>query len=641
MQKMKRTFPFLIVVIFTIVTVNAINVSAKKNEILQYTAGGHMLGFEKTGLYVATRSHALRIGFSGTKGVIPEAITDASDSKKAIPLKKVIYPGLWEGINLAYTRTDKDIFESTYYIEPNASVEDIKLVYNVPVETTKNGSLILKFETGYMTESPPVAWQEINNKKVPVMVSFKKLTTYEAGFEVGQYNRELPIIIDPVLAWNTFMGSSGHDEAHGVAVDNFGNVYTTGNSELTWGSPVNVFTGTVDTFVTKHNSKGVLQWNTFLGSAYSSDFGAGVAVDDSGNVYVTGTSGRTWGSPINAFTSHNDGYVAKLSNNGVLQWNTFIGGYGTDEGTSIEIDSYNNVYITGKSDSNWGSPVNAHTGGSYGDAYVVKLNSNGALQWNTFMGAPQTTPGSTSADTATDITIDDSGNVYVTGDSELTWGSPINAHAGGSCDAFVAKLNSNGILQWNTFMGASSDAGHAYDDNAFSIAIDNSGNIYIVGHSYETWGSPINAHSEHMDAFLVKLNNSGARKWNTFIGAQWIDTGKGLSVDGFGNIFIVGSSSYSWGSPINAHDLSDPNYFVAKFNTKGILKWNTFMGSSIFYDSRSGIVLDNSNNLYVFGNSNNAWGTPVNAHTGGSDPFIVKFDNNGSMTWIPLLLLTD
>ena len=175
MQKMKKIFPFLILVMFMIIVLNAISVSAKRSEILQFTSDGHVLGFEKTGMYAATGSHALRIGFAGTEGVIPESITGFSDSAKAMPLKEVRYPGLWKGITLVYTKTDKDIFESTYYIEPDANAEDIRLVYNVPVTLAKNNSLNLKCETGCMTKSPPEAWQEINGKKSRFLYLFEKL----------------------------------------------------------------------------------------------------------------------------------------------------------------------------------------------------------------------------------------------------------------------------------------------------------------------------------------------------------------------------------------------------------------------------------------------------------------------------------
>lgn len=114
MQEINKSFPFLVLLILLVIVLNSVNVSAKKSEVLQFTAKGHVLGFEKTGLYVATGSHALKISFAGTEGVVPDAITDASGSKKAMPLKKVKYSELWEGITLTYTHTDKDIFESTY-----------------------------------------------------------------------------------------------------------------------------------------------------------------------------------------------------------------------------------------------------------------------------------------------------------------------------------------------------------------------------------------------------------------------------------------------------------------------------------------------------------------------------------------------
>ncbi len=128
----------------------------------------------------------------------------------------------------------------------------------------------------------------------------------------------LPGIAGATDPWLTFVGGSGDEEVHDIAVDGSGNIYITGMSNATWGSPVRAFTSgydaavkPYDAFVAKLNSNGVLLWNTFLGTS-GHDWCGNIAVDGSGNVYVTGSSPDTWGSPLRAFSSGYDTFVAKL-----------------------------------------------------------------------------------------------------------------------------------------------------------------------------------------------------------------------------------------------------------------------------------------------------------------------------------------
>ncbi|MBF0457658.1 MAG: SBBP repeat-containing protein [Nitrospirae bacterium] len=241
-----------------------------------------------------------------------------------------------------------------------------------------------------------------------------------------------------------------------------------------------------------------LTWNTFLGGT-GNDYGFGygdIAVDTIGNIYVTGFSTATWGSPVTAFGGGAaDAFAAKLNSSGVLQWNTFLGGTGTDRGWGIAVDTSGNVYVTGDSDSTWGSPVTAH-GGVNADLFAAKLNSSGVLQWNTFLGGAGN-------DYIQGIAVDTSGNVYVAGYTNATWGLPVRAYTSGN-DAFAAKLNSSGVLQWNTFLGG------AGDDYGYGIAVDTCGNAYVAGYSNATWGSPVRAYTSGNDVFVAMIASDTA-----------------------------------------------------------------------------------------------------------------------------------
>ena len=185
-------------------------------------------------------------------------------------------------------------------------------------------------------------------------------------------------------SWNTFLGSSANDQGQGIAVDGSGNLYVTGSSYASWGSPPAgmEFKGSSDAFVAKLNPGGQLLWHVFLGSA-DTDQGQGIAVDGSGNVFVTGYSDAGWGAnppAVRPFSvGGSDAFVAKLdAATGALLWHTFLGSSYTDKGQGLAVDQSGNAYVIGTSDAAWGrsprrfSPFS--TGGS--DAFVAKLDGD-------------------------------------------------------------------------------------------------------------------------------------------------------------------------------------------------------------------------------------------------------------------------
>ena len=417
------------------------------------------------------------------------------------------------------------------------------------------------------------------------------------------------VLANPVIEWNTFLGSSGQDYGQSVATDGSGNVYTAGESDATWGTPIRPYGGVGDVAVAKFDANGVLQWNTFLGTPDSNDYNASITTDSSGNTYVTGTSNMTWGTPVNPHSGGANVFLAKIDSSGILLWNTFIGGYSgpcySGPYHSIMVDGSGNSYLTGYS-YNWGTPVNPHAGAV--DVFVAKLNSSGVLQWNTFLGHQYN-------DDNPSLTIDAPGNVYVAGNSQDTWGTPINPHSG-DYNGFVAKLNVNGILQWNTFLPSL----------IRSIAADGIDGLYVTGNSSTTWGTPINPLPGYVDVFVAKFNTSGVLQWNTFLGSSsGRSYGNSITTIGNENIFLLGVSQANWGTPINPYTGAVGTYagFVAKLNGSGVLQWNTYLEQTNEDGYRS-IAADDSGGIYVAGYSLGSWGTPVNPWTSYRDISVVK-----------------
>jgi hypothetical protein len=305
--------------------------------------------------------------------------------------------------------------------------------------------------------------------------------------------------------WNTFLGSTGPDGGYGIATDVAGNIYAAGSSYTTWGSPVWDPGGDSHAFAAKLTGSGDLAWNTFLGGA-GEDAAFDIAVGPDLNVYIAGYSSATWGAPKRAYSSGFDGFAAKFNSIGALQWNTFFGSADHDDCVGITADAAGNAYVTGQSNATWGNPVRPYS--SDVDAYAAKLDGSGNLTWNAFLGGG-------GEDSGASIAVDPGGNLYIAGSSNNTWGNPERPFTPGLLpsygDGFAARLNNNGQLLWNTFLGGSGR------DSCSGVAVDARGNTYVSGTGNATWASPVRPYTYGMttgpepsqtnDVFAAKVGN--------------------------------------------------------------------------------------------------------------------------------------
>jgi hypothetical protein len=451
---------------------------------------------------------------------------------------------------------------------------------------------------------------------------------------LGTYNPASTLTIDPLLVWNTFLGGSGSDRGYAITVDGSGNVYVTGTTWSNWGDPLQSYTGGGDAFVAKLDSSGAPIWNTFLGGDWE-ERGNAITMDGSGNVYVTGQSAGTWGDPVHAYSGAWDIFVARLdASTGTLDWNTFLGEAYWDYGNGIDVDESGNVYVAGSAygsigmSNTWGvDPVRSFSGGTY-DAFAAKVDaSSGALTWYTYLGGG-------GVDNGNAIAVNGDGHILVaggTGGSSAVWGCPpitpctVRAYtATASGDAFVASLDASGALAWNTFLG-----GDGYESGS-GIILDGDDNIYIAGPSGD-WGGPVRAYSSGVDAFAARLDPSGALTWNTFLGGSGADRGTAIALDGSGNIYVSGASNVGWGSPARAFTASENDAFAAQLSNTGTLIWNTFLGGS-GYDYGYNIAVYGNGNAYVIGFSTTSWGSPIGNYNANEDAFIANISPSRSIS---------
>ncbi len=331
------------------------------------------------------------------------------------------------------------------------------------------------------------------------------------------------------LVYSTYLGGSDFDHGQGIAVDGFGNAYITGHTEsddfpirAAFQSVHRDAEGITDAFVTKllvisfgfpaHLALS-LGYSTYLGGT-DQDEGHAIAVDSSGNAYVTGSTRSsnfpTTPNPFRADQPGGDAFVTKLSKGGSLVFSTYLGGTGDDTASSIAVDSLLNVYVTGETTSGNTFPIqNAFSATQSGprDVFVTKFNSDGAsLVFSTFLGGSNT-------ETASGITVDSARNVWVTGStfsSDFPTKNALQSHLAGStaslptADAFVTQIKAGGSqLAFSTYLGGSSG------DTGNSIAVDSSDNIYVAGDTFSTDFPTKNALQSVIhgfrDAFVLKI----------------------------------------------------------------------------------------------------------------------------------------
>jgi len=319
------------------------------------------------------------------------------------------------------------------------------------------------------------------------------------------------------LVYSTYLGGSDTDSGLGIKVDSSGNAYITGvtySINFPTQNPVQpVFGGYCDAFVVKLNASGsALVYSTYLGgSSDDQAHGWGIAVDSSGNAYITGATCSDdfpIQNPVQpVFGGTYDAFVAKLNTSGsALVYSTYLGGSDTDRGEGIAVDSSGNAYITGTTwsiDFPTQDPLQPNRGASF-SAFVAKLNPSGsALIYSTYLGGSD-------SDSGKGIAVDSSGNAYITG---TTWSidfptqDPLQSDCGGYNDAFVAKLNPLGsALVYSTYLGGSDS------DGGTGIAVDTSGNAYITGTTrsadFPTWNPLQPDYSASYDAFVAKIGEA-------------------------------------------------------------------------------------------------------------------------------------
>jgi predicted DNA repair protein MutK len=562
----------------------------------------------------------------------------------AVPLYAgVQYRGVYPGVDLVFYSSEGEL-EYDFTLAPGASASTISLAFRgIDEMRIDGGDLVLKTGWGELRHRRPRIYQMRDGQRSEIAGRFVIRGPKEAGFETEPYPAGSTLVIDPVMAYGTYIGGTGEDSAWAVAADSAGDAYVVGE---TWSVDfpktftISTSSGNGDAFIIKLNPSGTgVLYATYFGGN-SRDSARGVAVDPAGNAYVTGfTYSSDFPATAGAYRSPSlgqpDAFAIKVNPSGSgLVYSALIGGAGSDFATGIAIDTSGNAYIAGYT-SSVAFPVTSggfqkSYGGGLQDAFVAKLNSNGSgLTYCTYLGG-------SGNDVANGIAVDAAGEAYIVGytDSvDFPTRNPIYANYGGQGDAFVAKLTPAGdSLVFSTYLGGS------LVDIATAVALDSTGNVYVTGATLSanfpvTSGAFQTVNQGSYDAFVSKISSQGTSLlYSTYVGGEGSDQSSSIAVDANGVAYIAGftySFHFPLQSPIQSSTHGVPEAFVAAVGPTGSsLVWSTYLGGSDG-DQATGVAVDPAGSLYVAGSTfSSDFPTKSGAYravyAGDGDGFLVK-----------------
>ncbi|MGH9839084.1 MAG: SBBP repeat-containing protein [Blastocatellia bacterium] len=607
---------------------------------------------------------------------------------------RVHYASVYPGIDLVYYGNQRRL-EYDFIVAPGADPGVIRLSFEGAerIDVDERGDLVLHTAAGELRQHKPLIFQEVDGARREIAGQYKliepapsirdpqsAIRNQQVGFHIGDYDGGRPLVIDPVLSYSTYFGSNGSEDIPaGIAVDAAGQIHlvgTTGAADFPTANPAQGgLKGKSDVFIAKLNAAGnALVYSTYLGGSnegQGADVGFGIAVDGSGNAYVTGVTSasdfplrsaleNTLGGPADAF-------VAKLNPSGALVYSTYLGGSGAELGFGIAVDSAGAPYIVGTTSSgdllSGGGKKFADEGedgedaaeraaaspeqtGLRGpsDAFVIKLAPSGTARvYGRYVGG-------SGSELGLAIAVDAMSNAYITGltvSNNFPTTNPLQAgYGGGDTDGFVTKLSANGSsFIYSTYLGGSGRENHTFLQQipfpGVAIAVDAAGAAYVAGTTTSSnfpTRSPAQASFGGVaDAYVAKINPAGnALVYSTYLGGTGEELCFGLAVDAAGNAYVVGgtdSTGFPTANPLQAMLNGAADAFVAKLNAAGnTLAYSTYLGGGS-EDLAIGVAVDTAGNACVFGlTTSNDYPTiqPFqSSRRGDADTFIARLRDEG------------
>ena len=534
--------------------------------------------------------------------------------------RRVRYADVYPGIDVAYYGNPQQL-EYDFIVAPGADPDVITLDFDGAerMRLDEAGNLVLQVDGGEVVQHAPVSYQEIDGERQPVASRYVRKGTRQVGFEVGPYEPDAPLVIDPELVYSTFLGGSSQDLGEHVTTDSDGNVYVTGSTESKDFPTLNPFqtaitSGTTDdAFIIKINPEGTaILYATYLGGSFD-DVGNAIAIDASGHVVVTGKTKSVTDSPIRnfpitpgAFVEDDinaifwNGFVTKLTPEGDdLVYSTLLAGSADNTlSNGLALDEAGNAIVTGYTgDRNMPlvNPLQDERKGSV-DAFVMKFDGDGQALFSTFFGG-------SGNDRGWGLDLDADGNIYITGTTDsddLPLQNAFQATRAGEEDGFLARLSADGqTLLFSSYFGGSGN------DTPNDVAVDEAGQAYLTGTTQSTNFPISNAFQPTYgggveDGFALKINESSTVAFATYLGGDGDDQGWSIALDEANNLLMTGTTSSS------DFPLQDPRQATNGGGTSDVFITQMLNdGSGLLYST-------------YFGKSNDDTGQAITATADGS-----------------------
>lgn len=498
---------------------------------------------------------------------------------------RIEYREVYPGVTLAYYGSQRAL-EYDFVVAPGADPSQITVAVEgaEKIELDPSGDLVLHVGGQKVYHRAPVSYQSVGGKQRLVTSRYVFKGGNQIGFAVSGYDAKQALVIDPVIDFSTFFGGIGSDEGFAIAVDSTGAAYVTGT---TYSNNFNTFAplqtinrgGKFDTFVTKINAAGSAIVYSTYLGGSSEDAGRGIAVNSAGEAFIAG--------------------------------------------------------ITNSPDFNVRNPFQPTITGLAEDAFVTKVNADGTdLLFSTYLGG-------NNIDQAFAIAVDANGDAYITGSTGSTnfpTKNPLQTTNRGNTDVFIVKMKGDGSeLRYSTYLG-----GSAFDE-AYGIALDAAGNVYVAGATSSSDFNIFNAYQQSIagggsDAFLAKINANGTTLvYSTYLGGSGVDVAYGVAIDANINAYVTGhtfSTNFPLQNPLQNTNRGNADIFVTRFNLTGsALVYSTYLGGA-GGDFGRGIVIDTGAQAIVTGRTASTdfnTRNPLQASNRGNfDAFVSKLNITGS-----------
>ena len=507
--------------------------------------------------------------------------------------------------------------EYDWLLAPHADARQIKFTFAGAdtVRLDERGALVVEQGKARLLQHVPVAFQDTPRGRQAVAVRYVIGADHVISFALGEYDATLPLVIDPILSYSTYLGGGSVDAAYTIATDAAGNIYVAGQT-TSLNFPVraayeDMSGGGSDGFLTKLDPTGTrLIFSTYLGGRGSTDRVWSIAVDKTSNIYLTGETNSlnfptTPTAPQPVTRGNGDAFVTKLNPAGTaLVYSTYLGGNQVDAAYALALDANDAVYVTGRTDSpNFltRNPIQAALRGER-DVFVTKLSSTGAVLFSTYFGGD----GAIDEETGYGIAVDALQQAFVTGVTTTANFPTANAwqtQLRGEQDAFLAKFDTEQFkLLFSTYLGGNNaDVGRA-------VVVDGFGNPCLTGVT-SSLNFPIrnavqNTYGGGAEAFVMKFRASGsAPLFSTWLGGrsdentgsanEFIPVGN-LAIDALGFVYLTGkTASENFPVVLAVQDTrrGDNDAFLTKLSPAGdALIYSTYFGTSFSgntgYDER-------------------------------------------------------